>query len=48
MDLKKSKPPKTNIVNPDYKRRVIEEGPSSDSEDYRPKKEGNQNLKIEK
>lgn len=29
--IKSSKPPKTNIVNPDYKRRVIEDGPSSDS-----------------
>ena len=33
MELKKSKPPKTNIVNPDYKRRVLSDGPSSDEED---------------
>ena len=47
LDLKKSRPPKTNIVNPDYKRRIIEEGPSSDSEQYKPKGEG-EKLKIEK
>ena len=36
MELKKTKPPKTNIINPDYKRRVVSEGPSSDSGDDAP------------
>lgn len=32
MQIKASKPPKTNkTLNPDYKRRVVEDGPSSDS-----------------
>lgn len=28
-----TKPPKSNTVNPDYKRRITEDGPSSDSND---------------
>jgi hypothetical protein len=32
MQIKASKAPKVSIVNPDYKRRVIDDGPSSDSD----------------
>lgn len=33
MQVKASKPPKVSIVNPDYKRRARDDGPSSDSDD---------------
>lgn len=32
MEIKATKPPKVSIVNPDYKRRVADDGPSSDSD----------------
>lgn len=33
MLIKASKPPKINVVNPDYKRRMRNDGPSSDSDE---------------